>query len=82
MWPTVRALASLAHEVAIDAYAVGGTVRDVLLERRPVDLDVAVSGQALTFARRAADVLDGHYVELDDERSVARVVLKPQEFRD
>src|SRR5207248_6217393 len=46
------------------------------------DLDVAVSGQALTFARRAADVLDGHYVELDDERCVARVVLKPQEARE
>ena len=75
---TLAVLASLADETAVDAYVVGGTVRDVLLERRPVDLDLAVSHDALAFARRAADVLGGRYVELDDERSVARIVLKSQ----
>ena len=68
-------LAALAHEIAVEAYVVGGTVRDVLLDRHPVDLDIAVTRDALGFARRAADALAGHYVELDDERSVARVVL-------
>src|SRR5207249_9973609 len=76
MRPTLIALASLAQTMGLEGYIVGGTVRDVLLERRPVDLDVAVSRDALVFARRAADILGGHYVEIDDERSVARVVLK------
>ena len=78
MQPALTALAALAQEMAVEPHVVGGTVRDVLLDRRPIDLDVAVSRDALAFARRAADILAGHYVELDDERAVARIVLKPR----
>ena len=76
MRPALTTLASLAGDLGIEAYVVGGSVRDVLLQRLPVDLDLAVNHDAFAFARRAAETLGGHYVELDDERSVARVVLK------
>src|SRR5439155_16635232 len=79
MRPTLDVLASLARTMGLEGYVVGGTVRDVLLDRRPVDLDVALSRDALVFARHAADILGGHDVELDDDRSVARVVLKREE---
>jgi putative nucleotidyltransferase with HDIG domain len=53
---------------------VGGAVRDVLLGRPTVDLDVAVPHGALGIARRLADALGSAFVPLDPERGAARVV--------
>ncbi len=58
------------------AYAVGGTVRDTLLGRQPHDVDIAVDGDALAFTRELADALDGHFVALDDENGVGRIVAR------
>ena len=66
---------ALATSRGLRCYAVGGTVRDALLSRAIADVDVAVNGDACAFARGLADELAGHYVELDDEEDVARVVL-------
>jgi putative nucleotidyltransferase with HDIG domain len=71
----IASLAELARAAAIDAYVVGGTVRDVLLGRDTRDLDLAVAGDALGWARALADRLGGHFVLLDDANAVARVVL-------
>jgi tRNA nucleotidyltransferase/poly(A) polymerase len=68
-------LATLARAADLEAYVVGGTVRDVLLGRATHDVDVAVRGDALAWARELADRLGGHFVTLDDENAVARVVL-------
>lgn len=51
---------TLPHQV----YLVGGSVRDLLLGRRPVDLDLAVSGNPHTFARRLAAHTGGRLVPL------------------
>ena len=76
---TLQPLLDLCREItraaAVDAYVVGGTVRDVLLGRTPRDLDLAVSGDAMAIAQRLAGTLPGHFVQLDDVNSVARVVL-------
>jgi tRNA nucleotidyltransferase (CCA-adding enzyme) len=40
-------------------FLVGGAVRDLLLGREPVDIDVAVEGEAEQVAARLAEVLDG-----------------------
>jgi poly(A) polymerase len=63
------------------ADVVGGTVRDVLLSRPVHDLDLAVAGDAAAFARALADALAGHYVRLDGERDIARVVIDVGEVR-
>ncbi len=68
-------VAAIAREAGVVGYVVGGTVRDVLLGRVARDLDVAVEGDGLGFARRLADALGGSYVELDDVNAIARVVL-------
>ncbi|HXK34239.1 MAG TPA: HD domain-containing protein, partial [Dehalococcoidia bacterium] len=73
--PLIARVDAVARESGMSVYAVGGTVRDILLGRRLRDLDVAVSGDALSFARRLASSLDAHFVELDDENGVARIVL-------
>ena len=42
-----------------DVWVVGGAVRDILLGRRPVELDFVVEGDAAAVARRAAKRLSG-----------------------
>jgi poly(A) polymerase len=71
----IDSVSLIARDAGVVAYVVGGTVRDVLLGRPARDLDLAVEGDAMAFARRLADALDAHYVELDDVNVVARVVL-------
>ena len=46
------------------AYVVGGSVRDMLLERPAIDYDIAVADNPEEFARQLATSLSGHYVEI------------------
>ena len=69
----LRRIEALADARGAHAYAVGGTVRDVLLGRPIRDLDVAVQGDAMALARALSDDLRGHFVPLDDANGVARV---------
>lgn len=64
----------------IEAYLVGGWVRDALLGRDTADIDIAVAGDALEVAAKVAGALGGRYVPLDTENQVARVVL-PDKFQ-
>ena len=68
-------IGEMAASDGIDGYVVGGSVRDMLLGREMRDLDIAVSGDAVAFARHLANALAGHFVLLDDENAVARIVL-------
>ena len=47
---------------------VGGAVRDALLGRPIAEVDIAVPGDAPTFARAAAEALGSHAVAIDRER--------------
>ena len=60
----------------VDAYLVGGCVRDRILGRTSHDLDVAVSGDGTVLARRLADSLGADYYALDRERSTGRAILR------
>jgi tRNA nucleotidyltransferase (CCA-adding enzyme) len=61
--PGVRQLArqvgELAAERGVEAFLVGGPVRDLLLGERNVDLDLMVTGDAIGLARAAARQLGG-----------------------
>jgi poly(A) polymerase len=59
----------------VDAYLVGGYIRDTLLGRKTRDIDIAVGASATDVARVVAAALDGHYVLLDEAQGIARVVL-------
>jgi poly(A) polymerase len=56
-------------------YIVGGFIRDRLLKRQTNDIDIAVSGNAISIARKVAKEIGGKFVLLDDVNNVARVVL-------
>jgi tRNA nucleotidyltransferase (CCA-adding enzyme) len=82
----------LAEAHGARAYAVGGLVRDVWLERArvPRDLDVVVEGDAPIVARALADTLRGTLVEharfltasvaLGDGRSVDLVTARSERY--
>jgi len=53
----LHALGSLAEERGLRAHVVGGFVRDMLVGRRNLDLDVVVEGDAIEFAEMAAERL-------------------------
>jgi poly(A) polymerase len=65
----------LLNAEGILAYLVGGFVRDLLLGRDTVDIDIAVGVDGLETARRVAAALGGKYVLLDAENGVGRVVV-------
>ena len=48
-----------ALDEAPPCFLVGGAVRDLLLGRQPVDIDIAVEGDAEAVAQRLAEVLGG-----------------------
>ncbi|MEN6480243.1 MAG: hypothetical protein ABFD20_11495 [Anaerolineales bacterium] len=72
VWSVVLAA---VRESGWPVYVVGGTVRDVLLGRPSVDLDLAIHGSALALGRSLADGLRGAFYPLDVERNVARVLV-------
>jgi len=49
----------LAEGRAVALYLVGGSVRDLLLEREQLDLDIAVAGDAIDLAQALAAAADG-----------------------
>ena len=62
-------------EQGIESYVVGGLVRDVVLGRDIVDIDLVVGSDALEVAAKVAAALGGKYVLLDKVNGVGRVVL-------
>lgn len=55
-------------------YVVGGTIRDIILGRHPLDYDFAVSGSGVGFARIFSRKIGGAFVLLSKEDDEARVV--------
>lgn len=61
----------------IEAYFVGGIVRDEWLERTALrDIDLAIDGDAVELARAFADAQRGAFYLMDEEHNVARVILQ------
>jgi putative nucleotidyltransferase with HDIG domain len=67
---------SFIADQSVEAYFVGGLVRDELLGRSiKRDLDLAVDGDAAELARVFADQCGGAFYLMDEEHNVARVIL-------
>lgn len=72
-------IARLLSSQGRQAYIVGGFIRDWLLGRETNDIDIAVSGAAMTVAREVASEIGGTFVLLDDVNGIARVVVTEDE---
>jgi poly(A) polymerase len=57
------------------AYLVGGVVRDCLLSRQPLDVDIAIEGDVAGLGSELAGALGGRYVQLHQDWDIGRVVV-------
>ena len=66
------------NELPDDAYLVGGSVRDAVLQRVkfPLDLDFILPRKAIATAKKLANLYQAGFVVLDEAREIARVVFK------
>ncbi len=67
----------LAAELGFEAYAVGGFVRDILLRRKNLDLDIVVEGDGIAFARALGEKLGGR-VRAHTKFKTAVIILKDE----
>ena len=78
--PMVGRLVEFFGARDIEAYIVGGAIRDALMCREAEDVDVAVDADAYPVATEIAEALNGSCARLHDEWQVARVAI-PEEGR-
>ena len=50
-------IGKVADELKLDAYVIGGYVRDMLLQRPCKDIDIVVTGDGIEAARKTAKAL-------------------------
>jgi len=55
--PVFKTIARVADEMGVQAYAIGGFVRDIFLERPSKDIDIVVLGNGIQFAEQVAAAL-------------------------
>lgn len=58
-----------------ELYLVGGAVRDAMLGRASLDLDLVAPSDGILLARRFANALGADVFPLDDERDTGRVIV-------
>jgi tRNA nucleotidyltransferase (CCA-adding enzyme) len=51
----LKELGEIADEININAYLVGGLVRDVILKRENLDVDIVIEGDGIQFAKAFAE---------------------------
>lgn len=52
--PLIKAVGRKAYDAKMPVYLVGGAVRDILLKRPVLDVDIVIQGDAIAFARGIA----------------------------
>ena len=72
----IRQIHAFAKKRGIQLYLVGGSVRDLLLNQSPTDLDFALAEDALAFAKAFADKIGGAFVKLEEQPPTARIVIR------
>jgi tRNA nucleotidyltransferase (CCA-adding enzyme) len=75
----LQTVGEVAKHLEYNAFAVGGFVRDLLLKKPNLDLDVVVEGDGIIFAKALAAHLGGRY--RTHERFKTAVVLLPNGFK-
>ena len=74
--PSLNVLFDLIDEHNLQAWLVGGVLRDLLLKRELVDVDLAVAGDPTDLAKTWAGEVRGRWFWLDQKRLQSRVLLR------
>ncbi len=72
----IRQLHAFAEKRGAQLYFVGGSVRDLLLNRSVTDLDFALADDAIAFAKAFADNIGEAFVKLEEQPPTARIVIR------
>ncbi len=75
----LKTIGEVAQSLDFKAYAVGGFVRDLLLKKQNLDLDVVIEGDGIVYAKKLATELGGR-VRTHERFATAMVVL-PNDFK-
>ncbi|MCI5222650.1 MAG: CBS domain-containing protein, partial [Candidatus Electrothrix sp. AR4] len=70
----LREIGEIAQEISVQAYAVGGFVRDLLLQTKNLDIDIVVEGDGILFAKELA-VRKRAAVRTHEKFATATVIL-------
>lgn len=70
----LQVIGEVADELKFNAFAVGGFVRDLLLKKKNLDLDIVIEGEGITFAARLARRLHGR-IKTHERFGTAMVLL-------
>ena len=73
---------NLFNPSASQIYVVGGTVRDILLDREPLDIDIAVYPNPDSYARQLANRRSGRLVKLGRPGQTLYRVVTPTKIYD
>ena len=74
--PTLQALDAFASTQGVQLYLVGGSVRDLMLDRQTTDFDFALASDAIHFAKAFAAKIRATCIVLEENPSTARVIAK------
>ncbi|KIX11672.1 CCA tRNA nucleotidyltransferase [Dethiosulfatarculus sandiegensis] len=72
--PILKALDGLARKEGQRIWLVGGTLRDLLTNTEPPDLDLTTSSNAISLGKKAAQKLRAHFILLKAEFETCRLV--------
>ncbi len=75
----LQAIGEVAESLGFRAFAVGGFVRDLLLQNKNLDLDIVVEGDGIVFAKELARRLQGQVKA--HERFITAMILLPNGFK-
>lgn len=74
--PSLNVLLDMIDERDIDAWFVGGALRDLILKRHVEDVDLAFADDPTPLAKEWATGVRGRWFWLDQERQQSRVLLR------
>ncbi|MCD6223635.1 MAG: CBS domain-containing protein, partial [Deltaproteobacteria bacterium] len=75
----LKRIGSLAQQLKFNAYAVGGFVRDLILNRENLDIDIVIEENGITFAKEFAKLVKGK-TATHEKFNTATVIL-PNKFK-
>jgi tRNA nucleotidyltransferase (CCA-adding enzyme) len=73
----LQRVGEVADQFNFNAFVIGGFVRDLLLKKPNMDLDIVVEGDGIVFARRLADELHGR-VRVHERFGTATLILEDE----
>ncbi len=77
--PVFKVISKIISEQGLEAYVIGGFVRDLLLDRPSKDIDIVVVGNGMDLAKAAADTLRVKKVSYFKNFGTAQFVYKDLE---